>query len=105
MLAALVVHAAPGTAQVVSTAARPVSTVQVDGQNATFYVVASSGWGAPGCPSAQYVYVREPVAAAERRNMLALVLTARAMGATLAFYGSCIDQTYFLAHYVILSGQ
>ncbi|MBL8339736.1 MAG: hypothetical protein JNM97_23425 [Rhodoferax sp.] len=103
--AALLAHVAPCLAQAAVTATTPISTVQIDGQNATFYVTSTQGWGAPGCPAAKHVYVREPVAAAERKSMLALVLTARAIGATLQFYGSCTDQDYFLAHYVILSGQ
>jgi hypothetical protein len=51
------------------------------------------GWGAAGCPNAAYAYTRQLAA---QKDILAVALTAAAMGKAVVFKGTCDpDLNYF----------
>lgn len=72
-------------------------------RNSTVYVVNTSGWGAPTCPSAIYAYFNQDAGVAEGDGfdeLFAIVLAAKYSGGNVAFQGNCNGQNYFEVDYI-----
>jgi hypothetical protein len=94
-LAAIPALASP----VESTTMQPISHVLYDGTNDYLYVVGIANWGATSCPGA--VYVQVGVSVAGRKQLMAVVLAAKAAGQSVRFQGTCnSNANYFDATYI-----
>lgn len=79
--------------------AKFVSDVIVS-QTAYYITDTTSGWGSAGCPGAIYLAINraDPVA----RELLALVLTAKASNKKISAFGTCSGASYFNTAYIML---
>ncbi len=96
MAAVLFAAASPPALAAEGTGSKPVEAVQVttDGATvATYYFYTSTGWGAAGCPGAQWAYIYSDRIGA--RELLALVMQARQINKTVHFVGDCAGPAYF----------
>lgn len=59
----------------------------------TYYFFAGDGWGAAGCPGAQWAYLYGNVEGA--RELLAVLMQAKQMAKTVFLYGVCDSASYF----------
>lgn len=71
------------------TALKTPSSFQIEARPtvATYYVKSDSGWGAPGCPSAQWAYIWSDRQGGKEVYNSALL--AREFGRNVRFYGVC----------------
>lgn len=95
-LAFSAVAAAPAQAEEWS-AAGLVHTIEVVSEgssSATYYFQHEGGWGASGCPSAQWAYIHSWEAGS--RDILASAMQARQMSAAVLWLGAC-ENGYFHA--------
>jgi hypothetical protein len=82
------------------TASLPISKINFDGtsNSGTVYVqTPSSNWSVPGCANTEYVMVRDIPGV---KQMLALVIAAKAQGSKVSFSGTCYSAGYFFATYI-----
>jgi len=89
----------------VETKYKKIDRVQINSKasdgNTYYYFVNEGGWGATGCVDAIYATMKDTDGGANA--FLSLVLSAKATGAEVKFYGSCESTNiYFQVNYVIL---
>jgi hypothetical protein len=78
------------------TSAKLVDGMQVSTSSvgvATYYFFSSTGWGAAGCPGAQWAYIYSDRIGS--RELLALVMQARQINKTVVLTGNCAGPAYF----------
>jgi hypothetical protein len=82
-----------------TTEALVVKSVIYNASASWAYFTAGRGWGASGCPNATYVQIHSGLPG--RKELLAVVLMAKAQGQRVWFNGTCSsDPNYFDAFYV-----
>jgi hypothetical protein len=92
------------------TASRYIFQLNLDAASNTHYFLAASsssasssiGWGSPSCPNAQYAYTHDLPG---YKEVLAVVLSASAMGRPVTFFGSCDSSGHYFIVTKILMGQ
>ncbi|TFH93056.1 hypothetical protein [Vibrio ouci] len=68
--------------------------------NGTYYFKVASGWGAPSCKEAPYIFIRKNEAAAADA-ILSLILASQSTGKAIKARGTCADKAHFQFDYVI----
>lgn len=90
------------------TSSRYIFQFNVDGASNTHYFQAATsasasssiGWGSTTCPNAQYAYTRD---LAGYKEVLAVALSASALGRPVVFVGSCDSSgNYFIATRILM---
>lgn len=61
----------------------------------TLVIPVGNAWGAPGCPNAAFVVLDSSLAS--YKEMLASILTAKAAGFKVRFFGDCAAHPFFTA--------
>ena len=76
------------------TAFQSVNLLDTTGETQeTLIIPVGNAWGAPSCPSASYVVLTS--ALASYKEMLASILTAKAAGLQVRFFGDCAANPAF----------
>ena len=69
------------------------------GISADYHFHNAAGWGADGCPSAEYAYLNADDSGA--KEMFTLAIAAKAQGSMVKFLGTCQeDKNYFNVYYI-----
>ena len=92
------------------TESRYIFRFNLDASSNTHYFMAATsssapsnvGWGSSSCPNAQYVYTRDLPG---YKEVLAVALSASAMGRPVTFVGSCDSSGDYFVATRILMGQ
>ena len=77
---------------------RTVERIQANATDLYFY--NSRGWGAAGCPNAEFLWVTQSNPAKD--VMLSLALTAKTTNQTVKVSGNCHDSQHMVVNYLIL---
>lgn len=83
------------------TSPQSISQFLYEGTADLTYITAPAGWGSSTCPAAVYAYMSSAVVIG-RKQMWAILLSAKATGAKVQFQGTCYNSNYFVFTYVIV---
>ncbi|MDC5855189.1 hypothetical protein [Vibrio europaeus] len=78
---------------------RIVDSIHITVQG-TYYFQSHSGWGAPGCPNATYIFLRKHQVPASEA-ILSVILSSQAMNRPIIATGNCTDTNHFNLTYII----
>lgn len=78
---------------------RTIDGIQMSASG-TYYFSTEKGWGAPGCPNADYIFFyKHEVPAAD--GLLSLMLSSQALNRSVVALGNCTDSNHFKLTYII----
>lgn len=96
LTAVSVMIALPSVSSAIWTEYKEIGALQTPvGSQTTFIQPIDNKWGAVGCPNARFIVINSGMAA--YKEILANILTSKALGTEVRVNGSCIDANYFSA--------
>ncbi|OWQ86945.1 hypothetical protein CDN99_19785 [Roseateles aquatilis] len=83
------------------TISQPIKQLRYSTEYNLVYMAGESGWGAPSCPGA--VHAQFFMGSPNFKNLMAVILLAKAQGSKVSFFGECApDPYYFNVSYVVV---